>query len=290
LEIFLHFLNAQTYRNFELIVVDQNEDERLVPILSGYQHRFHILHMRAPRGLSRARNVGLAVATGDVIAFPDDDCWYPRRLLERVAALLQHRQDLDGLTGRFTDGTGRSEGRWLRRSMPLTRFNVWRGAISFSTFLRRVVVDRTGKFNETLGVGAGTPWGAAEETDYLLRSMAHGFKLAFFYDVILHHPVKSFFFDEAACKRQQKYEAGIGHVIRLNHYPFWYFPLVCLRTCAGICVALTRGRLAQARFKYVSIVARIAGWRAISEQAETAFPASATNSTMELPHAKQSSD
>lgn len=290
LEVFLHFLNAQTYRNFELIVVDQNGDDRLVPMLSAYRRHFDIHHMRAPRGLSRARNAGLAAATGDVIAFPDDDCWYPRTLLERVYAILQDRQDLDGLTGRFTDGAGRSEGRWLPRTMPLTRFNVWRGAISFSIFLRRIVVDRTGKFNEALGVGAGTAWGAAEETDYLLRSMANGFNLEFFHDLILHHPVKSFYFDEAACKRQQKYEAGIGRVIRLNHYPFWYFPLVCLRTCAGICVALARGHVAQARFKQVSIVARIAGWRASVDQAVTAPAASTTTHTMELPHAKQSSD
>jgi glycosyltransferase involved in cell wall biosynthesis len=290
LETFLRFLNAQTYRNFELIVVDQNDDDRLVPILSDYQDHFDIRHMRAPRGLSRARNVGLTAVSGDVIAFPDDDCWYPPTLLERVATILRHHQDLDGLTGRFTDGSGRSEGRWLPESMPLTRFNVWRGAISFSIFLRRVVVDRTGKFNEALGVGAGTPWGAAEETDYLLRSIANGFKLEFFHDLILHHPVKSFYFDEAACKRQQKYEAGIGRVIRLNHYPFWYFPLVCLRTCAGICIALAHGRLAQARFKKVSIGARIAGWRASVDQAVTVPAVSTTTHTMELPHAKQSSD
>lgn len=262
---YLDFLNRQTYRDFELIVVDQNDDDRIVPLLSPYRSYFPIHHLRAPRGLSRARNVGLAIATGDVIAFPDDDCWYPPDLLQRVSEIFKTHPDLDGITGRFTDGEGRIEGRWLNKSVELTRFNVWRGAISFSIFLRKKVVKTVGGFNQALGVGAGTPWGAAEETDYLLRSMANGFKLEFFRDLILHHPVKSYHFDDTACARQQKYEAGIGRVIRLNAYPIWYFPLICLRTCAGVAVALLRGRFAQARFKYVSILARIAGWHASIE-------------------------
>src|SRR5579864_8357010 len=127
---FLASLEAQGYRNFELIVIDQNDDDRLVPLLRMYHDRFALQHVRSPRGLSRARNVGLKLASGDVIAFPDDDCWYPAGLLEKVAALLKADTGLDGITGRFTDGDGRSEGRWLERSMMLNRYNVWRGAIS----------------------------------------------------------------------------------------------------------------------------------------------------------------
>jgi len=258
---FLNHLVGQTYRDFELIVVDQNDDDRLVPIVAQYRDKLDIEHMRCERGLSRSRNAGLTRIRGNIVAFPDDDCWYPPDLLEKVASIFATSPDIDGITGRFTDGEGRSEGRWLSHSMPLTRYNVWRGAISFSIFLRRRVVQSTGKFNELLGVGAGTAWGASEETDYLLRSMHLGFKLHYFYDLVLHHPVKSLSFDASACARQEKYEAGIGRVMRLNHYPFWYFPLTCLRTCAGVGVALIKGRFPQARFKSVSIRARITGWR-----------------------------
>ncbi|HEY4074281.1 MAG TPA: glycosyltransferase family A protein [Herbaspirillum sp.] len=101
---FLASLDAQDYRNFELIVIDQNDDERLAPLLKVYRERFRFLHVRSARGLSRARNVGLRLAGGDVIAFPDDDCWYPLGLLQKVASELNGNPDIDGITGRFTDG------------------------------------------------------------------------------------------------------------------------------------------------------------------------------------------
>jgi glycosyltransferase involved in cell wall biosynthesis len=258
---FLASLEAQDYRNFELIVIDQNDDNRLTPLLNVYQNKFKFLHVRSERGLSRARNVGLKLADGDVVAFPDDDCWYPAGLLTKVAGELDANPGIDGFTGRFTDGDGRTEGRWLDRSMLLNRYNIWRGAISFSIFLRRRVTDAVGQFNASLGVGAGTPWGASEETDYLLRSLQHGFKLKFLRDLVLHHPVKTVNFDEGACTRQQKYEAGIGRVMRMNAYPFWYFPAACLRTCCGILLALASGDFARAHFKYVSVMARMRGWR-----------------------------
>ena len=258
---FLVSLEAQDYRNFELIVIDQNDDERLTPLLAMYRGKFVLQHVRSERGLSRARNVGLQLAGGDVIAFPDDDCWYPAGVLQKVATVLNGNPEFDGITGRFTDGEGRTEGRWLDHSMLLNRYNIWRGAISFSIFLRRRVVDAVGQFNASLGVGAGTPWGASEETDYLLRSLQHGFKLKFLTDLVLHHPVKTVNFDASACTRQQKYEAGIGRVMRMNAYPFWYFPAACLRTCCGILLALASGDFPRARFKYVSVLARVRGWR-----------------------------
>jgi len=259
--LFLASLDAQSYRDFELIVVDQNDDDGLVPLLRMYGTKFALRHVRSARGLSRARNVGLKLASGDVIAFPDDDCWYPSGLLKQVAGILNADPALDGISGRFTDGEGRSDGRWLERSMMLNRYNVWHGATSITIFLRRHVVASVGQFNESLGVGAGTAWGASEETDFLLRSLRRGHKLKFMRDLILHHPVKTAGFDDSARTRQQKYEAGIGRVMRINAYPPWYFPFACLRTFVGMLLALGSGNFPKARFKYVSILARVRGWR-----------------------------
>src|SRR5262245_18066114 len=164
---FLDSLASQTWRDFELIVVDQNSDSRLDDVLEPYQDRFEIRRLRCARGHSRALNFGLAHATGDFVGFPDDDCWYNPDTLERVAAFFQRHPESSGLTGReIVKPEFSSGGRWDLRPGRLTRGNVWRRAITFTIFLRRRAATGVA-FDETLGVGAGSQWGAGEETDYL---------------------------------------------------------------------------------------------------------------------------
>lgn len=275
---FLASLQRQDHRDFELLIVDQNPDERLAPLVEEYRRHFRIRRYRSAPGLSRARNVGLRYATGDLIAFPDDDCWYPDGLLSYVHRQFAADEKLDGLTGHFVDGEGRSEGRWLTQTQQLNRFSVWRGAISFSIFLRRNLVDRIGGFDEDLGVGAGTPWGAGEETEFLLRGLKSGGRIVFDRDLLLHHPVKTADYGPAAIERQRRYEAGFGRVIRRGDFPAWYFPYVCSRTMAGSLLALCRGRAAQSRFKWHSVMARMGGWRSgLQSSAPTGAHPSSTN-------------
>lgn len=87
LKRFLASLDKQTLRRFELIMADQNPDDRIKPLLEPYQDHFPIMHLHRPteRGASKARNVGLQHANGDVLTFPDDDCWYLPQLLEKIA-------------------------------------------------------------------------------------------------------------------------------------------------------------------------------------------------------------
>lgn len=265
-ERFLASLQRQTYRDFELFIVDQNPDDRLLPMIDAYRQHFPIERVVSPKGLSRARNAGLAHITGNLVAFPDDDCWYPDDLLSYVASRFERDAGLDGLTGRFVDENGRVEGRWLSRSQLLNRYTVWRGAISFSIFLRRGLVDQIGPFDEALGVGAGTAWGAGEETDYLLRGLKAGGRILFDRELVLRHPVKTSAFDRAARERQGHYESGFGRVIRRSGFPPWYFSWVCTRTLIGSLLALLKGRPEQARFKWHSVQSRIRGWIASEDQ------------------------
>ena len=215
LERFLEALNIQTHRRFELIVVDQNKDERLSPVLASHRERFSILHLRSEPGLSRARNVGLGHITGDVVAFPDDDCWYPPELLERVAAFLDDHPKLDGVTGREETSRGQiGTHRFDKRSGLLTRSNVWRRASSNTLFLRRSVVEEVGGFDETLGVGSGTLWGAGEDIDYPLRAVKTGFKIAYKPDICVVHPVggRSLLARDYAKLSGRAYKYGAGLV------------------------------------------------------------------------------
>jgi glycosyltransferase involved in cell wall biosynthesis len=258
---FLASLGAQTYRNFELIVVDQNEDDRLVPVLAPYREDFRIVHLRSPKGLSRARNVGLQQLTGDVVAFPDDDCWYPSaELLAQVAQFFAAHPGRDGLTGRSDDGNGASDCRWAPCGTQVSDLNVWTTATSFTIFLKRGVVERVGGFDETLGIGSGTRWGAGEEIDFVLRALACGASVEYDPQLVVYHPYKTAERNDSFLARVETYARSAGRVIAKNRLPWWFLCYMNLRSTGGLLLSLVRGDFWKARFYYAAVSGRFKGY------------------------------
>ena len=190
LEAFLGSLAAQKQPPaFEVIVVDQNPDDRLAPLLDRCRGRFPVRRLRSEIGLSRARNVGLAAASGDIVAIPDDDCTYPPDLLHRLAAYFDANPGCDGVSTLVTDRDGSfSAGGYMAGSpLAIDRGNIWRTAVSPSIFVRRSVVGEV-RFDETLGVGSGTVYGSGEESDFLLQLLEHHRRLDYRPEFVVHHP------------------------------------------------------------------------------------------------------
>ncbi|HBF4089696.1 TPA: glycosyltransferase family 2 protein, partial [Clostridioides difficile] len=66
-------LENQTYKNFELIVVDQNDNSKVKEIVDKYIDKLDIKYIKSSKkGLSYNRNVGIDNAVGQIIGFPDD--------------------------------------------------------------------------------------------------------------------------------------------------------------------------------------------------------------------------
>jgi len=87
---FIESLLKQTYTNYELIIVDQNSDDRVVKIFDQYKEKINIkYHHCAKRGISVGRNMGLKYVTGDIIGFPDDDCEYDSDTLIKIIHVIQ---------------------------------------------------------------------------------------------------------------------------------------------------------------------------------------------------------
>jgi len=108
LERLLESLERQRHRAFRVLVVDQNHDGRLEPVLER-PWTYEVTKLRSPeRGLSRARNAALGLLGAELVAFPDDDCVFPEDLLERVARRFRGQPELDALTGRAVDEHGNS--------------------------------------------------------------------------------------------------------------------------------------------------------------------------------------
>lgn len=260
LDRFLGSLERQTFRDFELLVVDQNSDDRLAAVLAPYQDSFPIRRIQCARGHSRAFNFGLEHATGEVVAFPDDDCWYDSDLLDRVARHLDAHPEWSGVTGReivepgFTSG-----GRWDRRTGMLTKSNIFRRAISFTMFLRRNAA-RTCAFDETLGVGAGTRWGAGEETDYLLQLIARGHRIFYDPSITVWHQGRSGEYTGRIYAKAESYGAGMGRVLRRHQYGLSSGLYHVVRPVGGVLLSLLQGQPKKARLHWAIFSGRAKGW------------------------------
>lgn len=95
---FLDSLLAQTYKNVELIFIDDASTDKTAEILEAYKPRLEkkgwkvIYYKRAENGgVAKAINDGLTRFTGKYLAWPDsDDILYPHNLERRVEYMESH--------------------------------------------------------------------------------------------------------------------------------------------------------------------------------------------------------
>lgn len=210
-ERFVASLAAQTCRDFDLIIVDQNPDQRLAPVIvAARSFGFEVIHLRqAEPNQCMARNAGLACARHAVVAFPDDDCWYEPHVVERVLVCMAAEDAPDEVIARWAeqDPIGKPAHR-LSNEM-------WRqfrevDASMITQFLRRELLVNLGGFDSALGLHSW--FGGGEETDLMFRIMASGAKVAYEPNILVHHP----FLDRppgsaaAACRRSRSRARGTG--------------------------------------------------------------------------------
>lgn len=91
---------AQTYRDFEIIVVDDGSTDNTKEVLKKYGSQIKLIYQEN-RGVSAARNIGISRSEGQYVAFLDaDDIWLPNKLKAQVE-IMNANPDV-GLI--FTDG------------------------------------------------------------------------------------------------------------------------------------------------------------------------------------------
>jgi glycosyltransferase involved in cell wall biosynthesis len=99
---------AQTYRNFEIIVVNNGSDDNSLDVLSGFTNEIVVIN-QPNKGQSGARNSGIDKSTGDVIAFLDaDDIWESTKLEKQLLVLSDDTQLVYCGLSRFDSKSGQT--------------------------------------------------------------------------------------------------------------------------------------------------------------------------------------
>ena len=93
----LRTISQQTYRNLEVIVVDDGSTDNTAALVqehSLHDPRFRLIS-QMNGGVASARNTGVHASSGEFIAFIDaDDLWHPSKLEKQIAVLLSGGREM----------------------------------------------------------------------------------------------------------------------------------------------------------------------------------------------------
>jgi glycosyltransferase involved in cell wall biosynthesis len=177
---------SQTYKDFEVIVVDDGSTDDTAQVLKKYRGEIHYIHQEN-RGLPAARNTGIRAAQGEYLAFLDsDDLWLPDKLDEQIRVL---RNDADmGII--FSDASAFDEKGVIRESI-LKEENTCTGfcfqrlfmgnyLVMPTVMIRTRCLEKGGLFDESLT--------AVEDYDLWLRISIY-YKIGFVAKVLAKYRV-----------------------------------------------------------------------------------------------------
>jgi len=211
------------YDSWDIVVVDQSEDDRTHTMVGRFTASLPQLHYRRLRakGTSRARNVGAEVATGEIIAFLDDDCTVPPDWLSRVAAVWLRHPHAAIVFGAVRPAGGLME--WAAEGWT----PAWCAANEFETsamcnllrmprllgmgacmFVRRDTISRIGSFD--VHMGPGSRFLSCEDGDWAYRAVKAGCSFVATPDVAVEHHGFRAYANGSAARLSRSYQFGTG--------------------------------------------------------------------------------
>lgn len=203
-----HSISAQEYTNFEIIIIDQSDDNTTENMIKELNDRRIIYKHVEYKGLSRARNEALKIATGDYFCLIDDDAFYQKDYLNIANEYVDSKTILSGYIFDTIKNSAFLKYRSNLNQKALSMRYVLRTCPSAGLVFPRKVVEDCGCFDERFGVGS--IYGAGEETDLLLRAITHGYSVKYIEKLRLKHPIpvpKNHILD---ANREESYYIGFG--------------------------------------------------------------------------------
>lgn len=179
---------------WEVIVIDNGSTDATGGVLEAFAPLLPLKRLfYQPSGQGGARNEGIRAASGDIIAWIDDDCIPDSEWLMALQSEFASDPALAGLGGRVElfndDDLPLTIQRWPHRVEFGVSGQFGRDAVftisGCNMAFRRDTFARVGLFDETLG--PGTAAGSADDSDFLYRLLRNKLKLAYVPSILVYH-------------------------------------------------------------------------------------------------------
>ncbi|HEX2175488.1 MAG TPA: glycosyltransferase [Nocardioidaceae bacterium] len=176
----------------ELVVVDQSDEPH--PELSADQPHAQVrltYVWSRDRGLSRARNAGVAASSGELIGFLDDDVVADPDWLAVAVGRLRAAGPRHVVTGRVEPGPPEVPGAWAPSTISDRAARSYRGRLRKDVLyphnmaMFRSALVEVGGFDERLGTG--TAYASAEDNDFCYRLLRAGYVVDYCPDAVVLH-------------------------------------------------------------------------------------------------------
>ncbi|MCZ4693398.1 glycosyltransferase [Ancylomarina euxinus] len=216
-EELLESLAKQSFKNFDIIIIEDGSSEDCSTIIKNYANNLDIkYHFKANSGPGDSRNVGMSMATGDYLIFFDSDCIIPPQYFEEVEKhLAQTPLDAFGgpdsahesfskvqkainyaMTSIITTGGVRGKKNKLDQYQPR----------SFNMGISQAVYKKVGGYTDV------TP---GEDPDLSYRIMNAGFRVGLIEDAYVFHKRRIDFSKFI----KQVYKFGVMRPVLIKWYP-----------------------------------------------------------------------
>ena len=231
----------QTYKNFEIIVVDNGSEDGTKDAISSFHPEIVLVALDQNKGVTAGRNVGIRIARGEIILCLDSDASVGRDTIQNIVQKFEEDQGvgvinskiLNAYTHKFDSVAG-----WAYNEKTKAKSEQEFYSHNFSETgcaIRKQVFEKAGLFWERLFFGR-------EGEEFSLRVLDAGYKILYYPSAVVYHRVSPNKRIEGSDR--QYYDLKNSLSIYIARYPWWlllYF--VPMKITASLIRGLRRGNI-----------------------------------------------
>jgi GT2 family glycosyltransferase len=231
----------QSYKNFEIIVVDNGSGDGTVDALREFWPDVKIVALDRNVGISAGRNAGIEIARGDIVFCLDSDASLEQSALTNLARKFNEDSVLGVINSKIVNAvTKEIDGGpgWAYSEEQKANQNVEFLSWSFSeggAAIRKQVLDQIGGFWELLFFGC-------EGQELSLRVWDAGYKVLYYPDSVVYHRASPQQRVDGKARDSLFFKNNL--YIYIARYPFWLLMIIApLKIGAVVIRAARRGYL-----------------------------------------------